>query len=65
MGLEGMGAIGHMAMWIVVVWLLAMGIDNWRLIMGIGYWLLTIDYGYWLAIGYGYMAMVIDNMDRV
>jgi hypothetical protein len=60
-----MRAIGHMAMWTIVIWLLAMGIDNWQLIMGIGYWLLTIDYGYWLAIGYGYMAMVIDYMDRV
>jgi hypothetical protein len=58
MGLEGMGAIGHMAMWTVVIWLLAMGIDNWQLIMG-------IDYGYWLAIGYGYMAIVIDYVDRV
>jgi hypothetical protein len=54
-----------MAMWIVVIWLLAKGIGNWQLIMGIGYWLLTIDYGYWLVIGYGYMAMVIDYMDRV
>jgi len=53
-----MGAIGHMAMWTVVIWLLAMGIDNWQLIMG-------IDYGYWLAIGYGYMVIVIDYLDRV
>jgi hypothetical protein len=32
MGLEGMGPIGHMALWTVVIWLLAMGIDNWQLI---------------------------------
>jgi hypothetical protein len=32
MGLEGMGAIGHMALWTLVIWLLAMGIDNWQLI---------------------------------
>ncbi len=39
-GLGAMGAIGHMAMWTLVIWQLAMGIGNWQLIR---YWVLVID----------------------
>jgi hypothetical protein len=46
-----------MAIWLLVIWLLAIGYLLVAMAMVIGYWV-------WV-IGYEYITMVIDYMDRV